>query len=150
MPPLTAASSNLLPSPADSMRPWALSRLFHSKRTTASSGSSALRKTLAPRHPAASRLEGSASKTHRSENRPAGAGQDRWDQVYHRRRAIYDLEEGGVFEPVVPGLERLGIVFINVYALGEPGGPWVLVDAGLRGSAGYIRRAVEGRFGTQA
>jgi len=70
--------------------------------------------------------------------------------VYHRRRAIYDLEEGGVFEPVVPGLERLGIVFVNVYALGEPGGPWVLVDAGLRGSAGYIRRAVEGRFGTRA
>ena len=55
-----------------------------------------------------------------------------------------------MFEPVVPGLERLGIVFVNVYALGEPGGPWVLVDAGLKGSAGYIRRAVEGRFGTRA
>jgi glyoxylase-like metal-dependent hydrolase (beta-lactamase superfamily II) len=55
-----------------------------------------------------------------------------------------------VFEPVTPGLARLGIVFVNVYALGEPGGPWVLVDAGLRGSEGYIRRAAEGRFGARA
>ena len=55
-----------------------------------------------------------------------------------------------MFEPVSPGLARLGIVFVNVYALGEPGGSWVLVDAGLRGSGGYIRRAVEGRFGAGA
>ena len=55
-----------------------------------------------------------------------------------------------MFEPVAPGLARLGIVFVNVYALGEPEGPWVLVDAGLRGSEGYIRRAVEGRFGAGA
>ena len=54
-----------------------------------------------------------------------------------------------MFEPVAPGLARLGIVFVNVYALGEPGGPWVLVDAGLRGSGGYIRRAAEGRFGAR-
>jgi glyoxylase-like metal-dependent hydrolase (beta-lactamase superfamily II) len=33
-----------------------------------------------------------------------------------------------------------------VYALGERGGPWVLVDAGLKGSEGYIRRAAERRF----
>ena len=52
-----------------------------------------------------------------------------------------------MFEPVAPGVARLGIVFVNVFALGEPGGPWVLVDAGLKGSAGYIRRAMEGRFG---
>ena len=52
-----------------------------------------------------------------------------------------------MFEPVAPGVARLGIVFVNVFALGEPGGPWLLVDAGLRGSAGYIRRAVELRFG---
>jgi len=55
-----------------------------------------------------------------------------------------------VFELVAPRLARLGIVFVNVYALGEPGGPWVLVDAGLRGSEGYIRRAAEGRFGAMA
>ena len=52
-----------------------------------------------------------------------------------------------MFEPVAPGVARLGIVFVNVFALGEPGGPWLLVDAGLKGSAGYIRRAIERRFG---
>jgi glyoxylase-like metal-dependent hydrolase (beta-lactamase superfamily II) len=52
-----------------------------------------------------------------------------------------------VFEPVAPGVARLGIVFVNVFALGEPGGPWLLLDAGLKGSAGYIRRAIERRFG---
>jgi glyoxylase-like metal-dependent hydrolase (beta-lactamase superfamily II) len=52
-----------------------------------------------------------------------------------------------VFEPVAPGVARLGIVFVNVFALGEPGGPWLLVDVGLKGSAGYIRRGVERRFG---
>ena len=43
-----------------------------------------------------------------------------------------DREEVFVFEPVAPGLARLGIVFVNVYALGEPEGRWVLVDAGLK------------------
>jgi len=57
-----------------------------------------------------------------------------------------DNEEEPVFEPVAPGLARLGIVFVNVYALGEPGGPWTLIDAGLKGSEGFIRRAAEGRF----
>ncbi len=55
-----------------------------------------------------------------------------------------------MFEPVAQGVARLGVVFVNVFALGEPGGPWVLVDAGLPGSAGYIRRAVADRFGTGA
>ena len=55
-----------------------------------------------------------------------------------------------MFEPVAPGVGRLGILFVNVLALGEPGGPWLLVDAGLPGSAGVIRRAVTRRFGTGA
>ncbi len=55
-----------------------------------------------------------------------------------------------MFELVAPGLARLGIVFVNAYALGEPGGLWVLVDAGLKGSEGFIRRAAEGRFGARA
>jgi glyoxylase-like metal-dependent hydrolase (beta-lactamase superfamily II) len=55
-----------------------------------------------------------------------------------------------LFESVVPGLARLGIVFVNVYALGEPGGPWVLVDAGPKGSGDYIRRAAGRRFGPRA
>ena len=55
-----------------------------------------------------------------------------------------------MFEPVAPGVGRLGILFVNVFALGEPGGPWLLVDAGLPGSAGVIRRAVARRFGAAA
>ncbi len=55
-----------------------------------------------------------------------------------------------MFEPVASGVARLGIVFVNVFALGEPGGPWLLVDAGLAGSATWIRRAVARRFGVGA
>src|SRR3712207_6708971 len=66
------------------------------------------------------------------------------------RRTRDNCEEVGVFEPVAPGVARLGIVFVNVFALGEPGGPWLLVDAGLPRFAGHIRRAVARRFGAGA
>jgi glyoxylase-like metal-dependent hydrolase (beta-lactamase superfamily II) len=59
-------------------------------------------------------------------------------------------EEVGMFEAVAPGVGRLGILFVNVFALGEPGRPWMLVDAGLAGSAGLVRRAVAGLFGEGA
>ncbi len=54
---------------------------------------------------------------------------------------------------VAPDLayRRLGIV--NVVFVGPPGAGdrgWVLVDAGLRGTAGLIRRAAAGRFGEGA
>jgi glyoxylase-like metal-dependent hydrolase (beta-lactamase superfamily II) len=55
-----------------------------------------------------------------------------------------------MFETAAPGVGRLGIVFVNVFALGEPGGPWLLVDAGLAGSSGLIRRAAARRFGAGA
>ncbi len=41
--------------------------------------------------------------------------------------------------------KRLAIV--NVVFFGEPGGPWVLVDAGVPGSASFIASAAESRFG---
>ncbi|MBA3882550.1 MAG: MBL fold metallo-hydrolase [Chthoniobacterales bacterium] len=44
----------------------------------------------------------------------------------------------------------LPISFVNVYFLGHPGGPWVLVDAGLPGRALQIRRAAEARFGSES
>ncbi len=44
----------------------------------------------------------------------------------------------------------LPISFVNVYFLGKPGGPWVLVDAGLPGRALQIRRAAEARFGSDS
>src|SRR5215218_9117211 len=73
------------------------------------------------------------------------------DGVYHGDPARDDRdEEVFVFEVVAPGLARLGILFVNVFALGEPGRPWLLVDTGLSGSARLIRRAVAGRFGEGA
>ena len=43
---------------------------------------------------------------------------------------------------------RLGIV--NVVLAGSPGGPWVLIDAGLPGTHRLIEHAVESRFGPGA
>ncbi len=52
--------------------------------------------------------------------------------------------------PVAPGVARLPIFFVNVYFVGEPGGPWVVVDTGLPGAGGWIRRAAEARYGAGA
>ncbi len=48
---------------------------------------------------------------------------------------------------IAPDVGWLPISFVNVYFLGQPGGPWVLVDSGLPGRAAQIRRAAEARFG---
>jgi glyoxylase-like metal-dependent hydrolase (beta-lactamase superfamily II) len=47
----------------------------------------------------------------------------------------------------VAGLRRL---FVNVFFVGPPGGPWVLIDAGTPGSAAAIQRAAQERFGNAA
>jgi glyoxylase-like metal-dependent hydrolase (beta-lactamase superfamily II) len=44
----------------------------------------------------------------------------------------------------------LPIVFVNVYFVGEPGGPWILVDSGLPGFAGRILKGATQRFGDRA
>lgn len=55
----------------------------------------------------------------------------------------------GSFHPVAPGVARLEVGFVNVYAVGQPGGgPWALVDTGLPGTAFYVRNAAEKRFGS--
>ena len=55
------------------------------------------------------------------------------------------------FYEVVPGLHALRDVFVNLYyvavAPGQPRGPWVLIDAGLPGSASKIKRHAEAVFG---
>ena len=54
------------------------------------------------------------------------------------------------FTTVVPGLSVLRDVFVNLYyafAADQPQGPWVLIDAGLPGSAGKITRHAEELFG---
>nr|WP_294517772.1 MBL fold metallo-hydrolase [uncultured Rhodopila sp.] len=43
---------------------------------------------------------------------------------------------------------RPGIV--NVVFFGRPGGDWVLIDAGLPGTAGMIAHSAEARFGGRA
>lgn len=56
----------------------------------------------------------------------------------------------GLLEEVTPDVARLGIVFVNVYFVGAPGTPWVLVDTGLPHSAAYIRQAATARYGEGA
>src|SRR4051812_27204573 len=41
----------------------------------------------------------------------------------------------------------LQTVMVNVVFSGLPGGEWVLIDAGIQGSAGKIAREAERRFG---
>lgn len=57
------------------------------------------------------------------------------------------------FYEVVPGLHALRDVFVNLYyvavAPGQPRGPWVLIDAGLPGSASKIKRHAEAVFGAE-
>jgi len=56
------------------------------------------------------------------------------------------------FMAVAPGLHALRDVFVNLYYAtadpSRPGGDWVLIDAGLAGSAGKIRQHAEAFFGT--
>src|SRR5690606_8121003 len=50
--------------------------------------------------------------------------------------------------PVTPDVHGLRIAIVNVYFIGARGGDgWVLVDAGLHGSAGRIVRAAERLYG---
>lgn len=55
--------------------------------------------------------------------------------------------EPGLPSRVAAGVERIAIVFVNAYLVGEPGGTWALVDTGLPGFASRVRRAAEKRFG---
>jgi len=46
-----------------------------------------------------------------------------------------------------PGVLCMRIAFVNIFMIGEPGGTWVLVDAGLGGYANRIRSVAEEYFG---
>jgi glyoxylase-like metal-dependent hydrolase (beta-lactamase superfamily II) len=50
-------------------------------------------------------------------------------------------------EFVAPRVLRLPVAFVNTYAVGTPGGAWVLVDTGLPGTAPYVRQRSEGHYG---
>src|SRR3954470_4110905 len=47
---------------------------------------------------------------------------------------------------IAPDVGWLPVSFVNVYFLGHPGGPWVLIDAGLPARANQIIEAAEARF----
>ena len=49
---------------------------------------------------------------------------------------------------IAPDVGWLPVSFVNVYFVGRPGSPWVLVDAGLPGRARQIIEAAEARYGT--
>ncbi|MDB5045326.1 MAG: fold metallo-hydrolase [Deinococcus sp.] len=50
-------------------------------------------------------------------------------------------------QAIAPEVERLRLPLSNAFFLGEPGQPWVLVDAGTPGSARLIMRAAQARYG---
>ncbi|HEY8579290.1 MAG TPA: hypothetical protein VIL72_05345, partial [Beijerinckiaceae bacterium] len=54
---------------------------------------------------------------------------------------------------IAPRLAYRRLAIVNVAFVGEPGAgdrKWALVDAGLMGSASFIRAAAEARFGARA
>lgn len=48
---------------------------------------------------------------------------------------------------IAPDVAWLPVSFVNVYFVGQPGGRWTLIDAGLPGRASQISRAAAARFG---
>ena len=48
---------------------------------------------------------------------------------------------------IAPGVVCVPTSFVNTYLIGEPGGPWALVDTGLRPLASKIVAAAAERFG---
>ena len=53
----------------------------------------------------------------------------------------------GAVNEIAPGVWYLPIVMANVYFMGEKNGPWVLVDAGVRGGGWRIKQAAMDTFG---
>lgn len=50
-------------------------------------------------------------------------------------------------EMTVPGVYRIAFMEVNAYLVGEPGGPWAVVDTGTPGKFEAIRAAAAERFG---
>lgn len=62
---------------------------------------------------------------------------------------IEPAEDTGT-SPVADDVHGLRIGIVNVFFVGARGGDWILVDAGLHGSAGRIRHAAERLYGKGA
>jgi len=68
-------------------------------------------------------------------------------------RADREAEAPGHVHEVAPDLGYKRLTFVNVVFYGKPGAgdrAWVLVDAGITGSAGFIAQAADKRFGRGA
>ena len=51
---------------------------------------------------------------------------------------------------IAPGIAWVPTSFVNSYLVGEPGGPWVLIDTGLPGFGWKIKAAAAARFGARS
>ena len=60
------------------------------------------------------------------------------------------LGKSGSVQSVTSDVAFMTTVFVNLYMIGAPGEPWVLVDTGLPLQAGRVRRAAEDRYGAGA
>ncbi len=54
------------------------------------------------------------------------------------------------FREVAPGVARVEIVFVNAYLVDVSDQSWVLVDAGMPNTSGWIRRVAQRRYGRNA
>lgn len=66
------------------------------------------------------------------------------------RQRIASSRNHGGWVDVAPGVWYLTIGFVNVYAVGDPAGEWVLVDTGLPGTHAFTRAALARRWGAMA
>ena len=71
-------------------------------------------------------------------------------QIPIGRAAIAGRSVGGGITELAPDLAYKRIAIVNVVFAGAPGGPWVLIDAGLPGTRGVVQRAASRRFGANA
>jgi glyoxylase-like metal-dependent hydrolase (beta-lactamase superfamily II) len=61
---------------------------------------------------------------------------------------MFDRQRDSNTEQCAPGVHRLLTMMVNVYFVEDQAGGWTLVDAGLRGYTGVIRRTAERLFGS--
>jgi glyoxylase-like metal-dependent hydrolase (beta-lactamase superfamily II) len=61
--------------------------------------------------------------------------------------AIGEEQRDGTWQ-ITPDLAYQRLMIVNVVYYGSPGGPWVLIDAGVMGSTSALLGAAESRFGT--
>jgi glyoxylase-like metal-dependent hydrolase (beta-lactamase superfamily II) len=59
-------------------------------------------------------------------------------------------ENMGSVNEIAAGIAHLPVSIANVYFVGSPGQPWVLVDTGVPGKVDAIREAAESRYGPAA